>query len=199
MSMFPTHEDEIQNERLATALEKGRADEAEARLAMVSPKMPYDVSEIIQCMRSMGHEKWANALEDIGRANQLREDLLQTGRGRNALLTSHLDAAISIDRKRMEAEAQRDAALNAKVALREALKELDAFCEIGIEQGKSVKYVDHPSMGITLRALSDTPVPDYMAVVRLARIAREAPDYGYSYALSELWKALDNLDRLKGK
>ena len=48
------------------------------------------------------------------------------------------------------------------------------------------------------QGLSDHPGAPLLTVLKTARIAREAPDYGYEYALSELWKAIDALDNPTG-
>ncbi len=66
-----------------------------------------------------------------------------------------LDIAVARAEK---AEAERDAALNANVQAREVLESVDGGWVLSLETAELVR-----------QALSDTPAPDYMAVVKAAR------------------------------
>lgn len=86
----------------------------EARIAAMATRIrniglttPYDCTAIVAAMRDAGHGDWADALEDVARANALRNRLLNMhGDGqRHRVATEHLDLAIDLDRKKRQAEA----------------------------------------------------------------------------------------------
>lgn len=73
------------------------------RLSTLASIAPHDITAIISEMRGAGHTVWADTLEDVGKANFLRQKLLDT-RGQKEPRARNLDLAIERDRARINAE-----------------------------------------------------------------------------------------------